>query len=127
MGHARLLGLPGYLLLYASALWMLIALLTPRLMPCSPHNRWNPIRIMLNNFRYSLMDAKFAGPLESLLAASSRFRSLARWTGRLPCTALMPLQCRRPPHRPHPLLLPLQARRCCGAAACLIQSCGPAA
>lgn len=28
---------------------------------CSPHNRWHPIRIMLNNFRWSLMDYKFKG------------------------------------------------------------------
>ncbi|KAL4459105.1 hypothetical protein ABPG75_013970 [Micractinium tetrahymenae] len=27
----------------------------------SPHNRWNPIRIMLNNFRWSLMDYKYKG------------------------------------------------------------------
>ncbi|KAL4854196.1 hypothetical protein ACK3TF_005041 [Chlorella vulgaris] len=27
----------------------------------SPHNRWNPIRIMLNNSRWGLMDSKFEG------------------------------------------------------------------
>lgn len=27
----------------------------------SPHNRWNPIRIMLNNLRWSLMDYKYKG------------------------------------------------------------------
>ncbi|PRW59141.1 nad-dependent epimerase dehydratase isoform B [Chlorella sorokiniana] len=27
----------------------------------SPHNRWHPIRIMLNNFRWSLMDYKYKG------------------------------------------------------------------
>lgn len=34
------------------------------LVPC----RWNPMRIMLNNFRYSLMDYKFKG--EQALRAS---------------------------------------------------------
>ncbi|PSC74312.1 epimerase [Micractinium conductrix] len=27
----------------------------------SPHNRWHPIRVMLNNFRWSLMDYKYKG------------------------------------------------------------------
>ncbi|KAL4419569.1 hypothetical protein ABPG77_003595 [Micractinium sp. CCAP 211/92] len=27
----------------------------------SPHNRWNPIRILLNNMRWSLMDYKYKG------------------------------------------------------------------
>jgi hypothetical protein len=30
-------------------------------LPCSPHNRLHPIRIMLNNARWSLMDYKYKG------------------------------------------------------------------
>ena len=38
--------LPGPLVLVSSCL-------------VSPHNRWHPIRIMLNNFKWGLMDQKF--------------------------------------------------------------------
>lgn len=27
----------------------------------TPKNRWNPIRLLLNNIRYGLMDSKFKG------------------------------------------------------------------
>jgi hypothetical protein len=37
----------------------------------SPHNRFNPIRILLNNLRWSLMDYKFKGEAGWLVAAGA--------------------------------------------------------
>lgn len=45
----------------------------------SPHNRFHPIRIMLNNFRWSLMDNKFKG--EEALRASGVPYTVVRPSG----------------------------------------------
>ena len=57
-------------------------------LPCSPHNRLHPIRIMLNNARWSLMDYKYKGGWGGW--AGLEWTACKGWAGK----ALGGVQCR---------------------------------
>lgn len=69
----------------------------------SPHNRWHPIRIMLNNFRWSLMDYKYKGEALAFSLQAGRYSPA---DARAACAGIAAIEHGAPANEARPIHCP---------------------